>query len=113
MGVNKFLQAVMGPNAQTRTSTTTQTPRNSNSSPAATGARASIPSRAGRTGETGNAVIVRPKIIDFGEVYPGLSAPILLTISRVKGTLVKGSLRQVETWLAVTQKTFGGMRETA
>jgi len=109
MGVNKFLQAVMGPNAQTRTSTTTQTPRNSNSSQAATGARASIPSRAGRTGETGNAVIVRPKIIDFGEVYPGLSAPILLTISGVKGTLVKGSLRQVESWLVLDQTTFDGM----
>jgi serine/threonine protein kinase len=109
MGVNKFLQAVMGPNAQTRTSTTTQTPRNSNSNPAATGARVSIPSRAGRTGETSNAVIVRPKIIDFGEVYPGLSAPILLTISGVKGTLVKGSLRQVESWIVLDQTTFDGM----
>src|SRR6266849_3357792 len=37
MGVIRFLQAIMGPNAQTRTSTTTQTPRNSNSSQTSTG----------------------------------------------------------------------------
>jgi len=113
MGVNKFLQAVMGPNAQTRTGTATQTAGNGTIDKTATGARVSVPgsrtSRAGRTGETGSAVIVRPKTIDFGEVYPGLSAPILLAISGVKGALVKGTIRPVESWIVLDPATFDGM----
>ncbi len=113
MGVNKFLQAVMGPNAQTRTSKATQTAGNGNNSQTGTGTRVSIPgsraSWAGRTGEVGNAVVVRPKTIDFGEVYPGLSAPILLTISGAKGALVSGAIRAVESWIVLDQTTFDGM----
>src|SRR5207302_6427081 len=61
------------------------------------------------TGETGSAVTVRPKTIDFGEVYPGLSAPILLAISGVKGALVKGTIRPVESWIVLDQTAFDGM----
>jgi serine/threonine protein kinase len=113
MGVNRFLQAIMGPNAQTRNYTATPAAGNSNSGQAGSGARASIPgsrtSWSGRTRESANAVIVRPKSIDFGEVYPGLSAPMLLTISGVKGALVSGTIRPVESWLVLDQATFDGM----
>jgi serine/threonine protein kinase len=113
MGVNKFLQAVMGPMAQTRTYTARQTAGNGNSGQTASGVRGSRPgSRAswpGRAREQANAVIVRPKTIDLGQVYPGLSAPILLTISGVKGALVSGTIRPVESWIVLDQTMFDGM----
>lgn len=115
MGVNKFLQAVMGPSAQTRNYTATQNQGNgdSNSRQATTGSRlgATIArgSRSGRPREPDNAVIVRPKTIDFGQVYPGLSAPILLTISGVKGALVSGTIHPVESWIVIDQASFDGM----
>jgi serine/threonine protein kinase len=113
MGVNRFLQAVMGPNAQTRTYTPTSKAGNGTSGQMGTGTRTSTPgsrtSWPGRTRESSNAIIVRPKTIDFGEVYPGLSAPILLTISGVKGALVSGTIRPVESWLVLDQTTFDGM----
>ncbi len=113
MGVNRFLQAVMGPNAQTRNYTATPTTGNGNSGQTGTNVRVSASgsriSRPGRSRESANAVIVRPKAIDFGEVYPGLSAPILLTISGVKGALVSGTIRPVESWIVLDQTAFDGM----
>ncbi len=113
MGVTKFLQAVMGPNAQTRPYKAAQTAGNGTSGQTATGVRGSRPgsrvSWPGRTREPANAVIVRPKIIDLGQVYPGLSAPILLTISGVKGALVSGTIRPVESWIVLDPTTFDGM----
>jgi hypothetical protein len=113
MGVNRFLRAVMGPNAQTRTYTSTPTPGNGTGGQTGTGTRtntaASRASWSGRARESSNEVIVRPKIIDFGEVYPGLSAPMLLTISGVKGALVSGTIRPVESWIVLDQTSFDGM----
>ncbi|HVB73943.1 MAG TPA: serine/threonine-protein kinase [Ktedonobacteraceae bacterium] len=109
MGVNKFLQTVMGPNAQIRGSSATQ----SASNPATqTGGRASISgvrNMLGRNRETDSPVIVRPKTIDFGQVYPGLSAPMLLTISGAKGALVSGTVHPVESWIITDVTTFDGM----
>ena len=112
MGVNRFLQAVMGPNAQTRNDFPTSTAGNGTSGRTSTGARMNIPgSRTSWPGRTRDSsqVIVRPKIIDFGEAYPGLSHPILLTISGVKGALVKGTIRRVESWIVLDQTAFDGM----
>ncbi|HVU67594.1 MAG TPA: serine/threonine-protein kinase [Ktedonobacteraceae bacterium] len=67
-------------------------------------------SRAGRVREREPALIVEPKTIDFGQVYPGLSAPILLTISGSQGALVSGSLRVVENWIILDQTTFDGTK---
>ncbi len=104
LGVNKFLQTVMGPNAQTRQASVSQTL--SGASVSATLSRAS---RNGRTREPDSAVIVRPKTIDFGQVYPGLSAPLLLTIAGSKGTLVSGKIHPVESWIVADTTTFDGM----
>lgn len=113
MGVNRFLQAVMGPNAQTRTYTSTPSLSNGTGAQSRTGTRPSTAgsrtSWPGRTRESSNAVLVRPKTIDFGEVYPGLSAPLLLTISGVKGALVSGTIRAVESWIVLDQTSFDGM----
>jgi hypothetical protein len=112
MGVNRFLQVVMGPNAQTRNYIPTSTAGNSSSGRTGTGARTNISgSRIGWPSRTrdSNQVVVRPKTIDFEEVYPGLSHPILLTITGVKGALVKGAIRTVESWIVLDQTAFDGM----
>jgi len=113
MGVNRFLQVIMGPNAQTRNYSPAATPGNGNSGQISTSSRVSTPgsrtSWPGRSRDPANAAVVRPKAIDFGEVYPGLSAPILLTISGVKGALVSGTIHPVESWIVLDQTIFDGM----
>jgi len=112
MGVNRFLQVVMGPNAQTRNYIPTSTADNSSSGRTGTGTRTNISgSRIGWPSRTrdSNQIVVRPKTIDFEEVYPGLSHPILLTITGVKGALVKGAIRPVESWIVLDQTAFDGM----
>lgn len=106
LGVNKFLQAIMGPNAQTRAANVSS----------ATGSRPSVPpTRGGLSGRVGSgrdpdtAVVVRPRTIDFGQVYPGLSAPILLTITGAKGALVSGTIHAVESWIVLDTTSFDGM----
>ena len=118
MGVNKFLQTVMGPNAQTRATSAAQAAgqgdRSSNGQ-SGTSIRMSIPglrnSRIGlgRSREADANVVVRPKTIDFGQVYPGLSAPVLLTISGARGSLVSGTIHPVESWIIADATTFDGM----
>jgi hypothetical protein len=63
-----------------------------------------------RTGRVLPPVIVDPKTIDFGQVYPGLSAPILLTLSGARGALISGTIRPIESWIVLDQTTFDGTR---
>ncbi|HJT55135.1 MAG TPA: bifunctional serine/threonine protein kinase/MFS transporter, partial [Ktedonobacteraceae bacterium] len=113
MAVNRFLQAVMGPSAHTRTQQNMQAVDDSQTIVTGTKSRITIPgtrsSRAGRMREPGSDIIVRPKIIDFGQVYPGLSAPMLLTIAGAKGALVSGTIHPVESWIITDSGDFDGM----
>src|SRR5579863_5073461 len=115
MGVNRFLQNVMGPKAQIRGATDAidRVPTSNAAGQSSTGMRASIAglrnSRLGRGRETDAAVVVRPRAIDFGQVYPGLSAPMLLTIAGAKGTLVSGTIHAVESWIIMDVTSFDGM----
>jgi serine/threonine protein kinase len=113
MAVNRFLQAVMGPSAHTRTQQTISAADNSQTIVTGTRSRLNIPgtriSRAGRTREAGDDIIVRPKTIDFGQVYPGLSAPILLTISGARGALISGTIHPIESWIVTDPAGFDGM----
>jgi serine/threonine protein kinase len=113
MAVNRFLQAVMGPSAHTRTQSGLQALDNSQTLTTSTRSRITLPgtrgSRGGRAREPGNDIIVRPKTIDFGQVYPGLSAPILLTIAGDRGALVSGTIRPVESWIIIDTSSFDGM----
>lgn len=103
MAVEKLIQMLKGvSNTRTRDSLT------SNGSQTGSYARVAPGSRSGRAQEL--ALVVDPKTIDFGQVYPGLSAPILLTLSGARGALVSGSLRPVESWIVLDQTTFDGTR---
>lgn len=99
MAVDKFLQAVWGPVARARGSQANSRRTNS-------GGGATQGSRPGR--EPG--IIVEPRTIDFGQVYPGLCAPILLTIAGAKGALVSGSIHAVESWIVLDKTTFDSAR---
>lgn len=107
MAVNRFLQAVAGPNARTRGGTSAQ--------PAVSG-RTSSYATVSDTASQGSSpgrepvLVVDPKTIDFGQVYPGLSASILLTISGGRGEMVSGLIHPVESWIVVDEKTFDGTR---
>lgn len=113
MAINRLLQTIMGPGAHTRSQLTMQATDNSQTIVTGTRSRLSIPgtrtSRAGRVRPPGDDIIVRPKTIDFGQVYPGLSAPILLTISGARGALVSGTIHPVESWIVTDTTSFDGM----
>jgi serine/threonine protein kinase len=112
MGVTKFLQIIMGPNAQIRPASATQTASNPGTQTASRTSRSGTTisrSILGRNREPDSAVVVRPKTIDFGQVYPGLSAPLLLTITGAKGALVSGTIHPVESWIVTDVSSFDGM----
>ncbi len=109
IGVDKFLKAVMGPSAQARS-------LRGGTNGTGTGARLPVPPSTSAVGKTGKAarksppaVIVRPTSIDFGEVYRGLSAPMLLSISGEQGASVRGAISPVESWIIVDQTSFDAM----
>lgn len=101
MAVNRLLQVISGGSAQT-----------AGNSQAGSHARLSADtiSQTSRSGRQEIQLVVEPRKIDFGQVYPGLSAPILLTISGTKGALVSGSIHAVESWIVVDSTTFDGTR---
>ena len=123
MGVEKFLQTVMGPSAHTRTYTAASPSANktggtADNSNTGSSFRLSIPGlqwQGSATGRSGGAVsrapvvIVSPKVIDFGQVYPGLSAPMLLNISGEKGAMVSGTISTRESWISIDPPGFDGM----
>ena len=80
LGVEKFLQLVMGPSTASRAVL----------APAL-------------------EVEVRPDTLDFGQIDPGISPPMLLYISGNKGTSVRGTIQPVEPWIMVDTQSFDGM----
>ncbi|MFL5629011.1 MAG: protein kinase domain-containing protein [Ktedonobacteraceae bacterium] len=113
--IERFLQAVMGANARIRSSSGKQ-PVLGSQSGKSVAVRAdarpapTAPSHNGRALSAGSAeVIVQPLTLDFGEVYPGLSAPLSLAINGYKGAFVQGTLTTKEAWILIDQTTFDGM----
>ncbi len=101
MAVEKLIQVLMGADTRSRVSQTSNSGQ--------TGSHARIAgTQGGRAQEP--ALVIEPKTIDFGQAYPGLSAPILLTISGARGALVSGTLHAVESWIVLDSTTFDGTR---
>ena len=97
VGVERFLQVVIGSNTQVYS--TGQGRKSTAPGMRSTGSRlAQQP-----------AIVVRPEIIDFGQIYPGISAPMLLYITGNQGTSVRGTIEPVEPWIMVNTTTFDGM----
>ncbi len=110
LAVEQFIQAVMGPNARLRGHSGTSLPANkigSNAGGAASRMGRSMPSWMAR--KPTSPVQILPRTIDFGAVYPGISAPLSFTITGRQGTAVSGTLHATDAWLMVDQAQFDGM----
>jgi len=99
LAVEKLVQLLLGKDSRVRGS------QISNGGQTASHARAAN-TQSGRVQEP--VLSIDPKTIDFGQAYPGLSAPILLTISGGRGALVSGTLHAVESWIVLDNTTFDG-----
>ena len=107
--VEQFLQVVLGPNARLRTYLPSQ---NAHGSRAGTINPEPATTRNGRTWFTRKQttpILVSPRMLDFGTVYPGISAPMVITISGNQGLLVSGTVYTNEPWLKLDQTQFDGM----
>lgn len=106
LAVERLIQVLLGNDARSRSSQVSQNGQ--------TGSHARVSSTAAQASHSGRAqepvLVIDPKTIDFGQAYPGLSAPILLTISGARGALVSGTLHAVESWIVLDETTFDGVR---
>jgi serine/threonine protein kinase len=116
--VDLFLQAVLGPNVHILTSSGKQSIVTKSS-------RTGIPvvPPLNQTDEYRNnqdwtsrrpvpatgvpAIVVQPRTLDFGEVYAGLSEPLLLAISDKSGT--HGTISTSEPWIQLDETSFDGI----
>lgn len=110
--VEDFLQLVMGPQAHTRSYAarsssggTTQTGRSRPSRPS----RPSLPSRPGWFRRSTPDIVVTPRSINFGQVYPGVSAPLPLSIAGDRGIFVRGAISVSEPWIRIDATSFDAM----
>ncbi len=104
MAIERFLQVVMGPGAHIRGATgTINLPTNSMTMPRARSTRTWL------SRKPASDVVVEPDVLDFGEVYPGMSAPLSFTISGNRGILVQGVISASDPWIMLDQTAFDGM----
>ena len=111
LGVEKFLQLVMGPSTSTYSYATGQGRRGTPPGMDASGSRISrLGDKDGGTSlRPAPSVEVRPDTLDFGQVDPGISPPMLIYISGNKGNSVRGIIQPVEPWIMVDTQSFDGM----
>ncbi len=110
VAVEQFLQVVMGPNARLRSYSAPQPAIQSNgtSLPAAT-PTTGRGSRSWFSRKATSPILVSPRMLDFGKVYPGISAPLVITISGDQGLMVNGTVHTNEPWILIDQTQFDGM----
>jgi len=108
--VDAFLHAVLGPNVHIRTGTGKQSAASRRSStgipvvPSFNQGRAvrRPPSTLGTP-----VIVVEPLTLDFGAVYPGLSEPLLLTITDKSSA--HGAVATHESWIQLDETSFDGV----
>lgn len=103
IAIEALLQAIMGPNARIRG----LIGKNGDT----VGASHSLIHTGRNLFQRGStsAIMVQPLIIDFGDVYPGLSEPMSLAITGRKGAFIQGSLAATEPWIVIDKASFEGM----
>jgi hypothetical protein len=55
---------------------------------------------------TPSPVEVSQHVLDFGEVHPGISAPLEIIITCTQGMVVHGTIRAADPWIMVDQREF-------
>jgi serine/threonine protein kinase len=94
--VDRFLQAILGQHAYVRH------PR---AQPSTNGAALSRSIRAQQK-KAAVPMQVSPPSLQFGEVYPGISGPLVLSISGPHGKRVRGTIHTTEPWILIDQVQF-------
>ncbi|HET9919614.1 MAG TPA: serine/threonine-protein kinase, partial [Ktedonobacteraceae bacterium] len=118
--VESFLQLLMGPDAHTRSYLARTMDDDTSNAGQGTGSMSAIRPNAGRSRPTRSSrgwlprrstpdVLVSPRTIDFGQIYPGLSAPISLSIQGSGGIFVRGTISVTEPWIIVDATSFDAM----
>ena len=121
MAVEQFLQTVMGPNARIRNFSSASA--NGTSQKGNSGTVSTIASSRNGNGNGNDRSIlstwfgrkqtspihIMPPVLDFGQVYPGISAPLTFTISGDQGIAISGTIHTDEPWLIVDQAQFDAM----
>lgn len=105
--IERFLQVIMGPGAHIRGANATSTMTGTTIS--GTTIQRPRVSRGWLSRKPASMVVVEPEVLDFGQVYPGMSAPLSLTISGDRGILVNGDITPSEQWILVDRISFDGM----
>ncbi len=108
--VEQFIQTVMGPNARLRGHSGTSIAAGktgSNAGGATVQSVRKVPNWLAR--KPVSPVQILPRTIDFGAVYPGISAPLSFTIAGRQGAIASGTIHAAEPWLMVDQSQFDGM----
>ena len=115
--VEQFVQAVLGTQAHLHTSTGKHKARSRNSQtgqpaiipPLATTNAAAWTNNRSRVSQTPDTDIeVLPRILDFGEIHPELSEPLMLSIIGNRGNYVHGTLTCSAPWILLDADVFDG-----
>jgi serine/threonine protein kinase len=116
--VGRFLQVIMGQNARvrgysgTQPSQVTHVPKAPKAPASATTSAQPVTRSSSRSWFLRKLVTpiqVSPRTIDFGEVYQGVSAPLVITISGEQGLHISGIIYANEPWIMLDQTHFDGM----
>ena len=98
--VELFLQAVLGPNVHIRSRTGTTARSSSFRNGRAWPSQKPAPVRGVPD------ITVQPRTLDFGEVSPGLSASLVLSITGDRGTFIQGRVAATEPWILLDRTSF-------
>ena len=101
--VDLFLQAVLGPNVHIRSRTGTTARSSSFRNGRAWPSQKPAPVRGVPD------ITVQPRTLDFGEVSPGLSASLVLSITGDRGTFIQGRVAATEPWILLDRTSFDGV----
>lgn len=52
---------------------------------------------------------VNPRMLDFGTVFPGISAALFITITNPQGQPIRGTLHCYEPWIQLSKTSFDGV----
>lgn len=110
--IERFLQAVMGPNAHIRRYSVTagsSSQQNHRTPLPRSGANASPTNWRWLNRNRATTVVAQPRSIDFGQMYPGISAPMSFSISGYRGAYVRGTITTSEPWIVVDRTSFDGL----
>ncbi len=108
----QLLQVIMGSKARIRSIPRSQIAQGSRSGTMTPPAQPVSPQNNGRSWlirKPASPLQVTPRTIDFGQVYPGISAPLTITITGDQGQLVSGTIHTSEPWILIDLTQFDGM----